>query len=406
MQKIYREMTVPNAPQVYRLVEMTEQGEAIPTGRFRVRKRVKVLNNWTTHTKTFDNFLDAKRFARAEYTPPTIHVSRRENLFREVFERFMLFKERELKLARGTLTSLRDRYRHLKFFEVFEIETIDAKLIDRWIDLLFDPEYLKTQKSSRVNYRHEHSLLSNVIRYYRNFENENFVSPLLDRHRIRACAKDRAAKETRIRFLTEKQENEFLQALSEDQLFYDLALFQLDTGTRIGEAAAVEFRDVDFGRNEITIVQHVDWPRAKGKLIELKAGTKGGPVRIIPMTPGCREMLLRRKAQSQSSRVFVHEDGEWLQYRSIQHKYDKAFAKIVTDIRGTHSLRHTFAVRFLDKTKDINALKELLGHSSLKDTLRYAKYTSDSVKRSFTLFKGAGATEEAEIRQFVPRLVP
>jgi len=99
-------------------------------------------------------------------------------------------------------------------------------------------------------------------------------------------------------------------------------------------------------------------------------------------------MLQQRKAASNSSIVFEGGSGGWLAYQSIQAIYDKVFCNAELPHSGNHVLRHTFAVRFLDQTKDIYALQIALGHKDLEITQVYAKYTNESVRQSFRLFRG------------------
>lgn len=48
--------------------------------------------------------------------------------------------------------------------------------------------------------------------------------------------------------------------------------------------------------------------------------------------------------------------------------------------------RHTFATFYLDKTKDLNTLKEILGHSDIRETLIYAHVLEKSKQRSIECF--------------------
>jgi hypothetical protein len=50
----------------------------------------------------------------------------------------------------------------------------------------------------------------------------------------------------------------------------------------------------------------------------------------------------------------------------------------------------------------IHALQKALGHTDLETTLKYAKYTMDSVRKSFQIFSG-GRVENADL---VPKAVP
>lgn len=50
------------------------------------------------------------------------------------------------------------------------------------------------------------------------------------------------------------------------------------------------------------------------------------------------------------------------------------------------SRRHTFATYFLKKTKDLTTLKEILGHSELRETLIYAHVLDESKQEGIKSF--------------------
>ena len=62
-----------------------------------------------------------------------------------------------------------------------------------------------------------------------------------------------------------------------------------------------------------------------------------------------------------------------------------AMAGIDKDI--THKTgRHTFATYFLSKTKDLNTLKSIMGHSCLRETLVYAHVLDRDKQEGITCF--------------------
>ena len=55
-----------------------------------------------------------------------------------------------------------------------------------------------------------------------------------------------------------------------------------------------------------------------------------------------------------------------------------------------HDLRHTFATRLVGRGVDLLTLKELLGHSSIIMTMRYAHPSEDNMRRAVQLLSADG----------------
>jgi len=67
-------------------------------------------------------------------------------------------------------------------------------------------------------------------------------------------------------------------------------------------------------------------------------------------------------------------------YRIVKKHLDEHTS---TDKRSPHVLRHTYATHLLNKGAEINAVKDLLGHSSLAATQVYTHNTLDKLKKVF-----------------------
>ncbi len=120
----------------------------------------------------------------------------------------------------------------------------------------------------------------------------------------------------------------------------------------------------------------------------IKVLGKRNKERIIPLLPivvkTFKEYLeIRETLQSVSSQQFVFLTAkgdkiyETLVYRIINSYFSKASEKVK---KSPHILRHSFATHLLNEGADLNAVKELLGHSSLASTQVYTHNSIATLK--------------------------
>lgn len=120
----------------------------------------------------------------------------------------------------------------------------------------------------------------------------------------------------------------------------------------------------------------------------IKVLGKGNKERVIPISVELMGMLQEYIASKRNllescdqDNVLVNEKGKKLQPRYV---YDvvKHYLSMVTTInkKSPHVLRHTFATHLLNNGAELNAVKELLGHSSLAATQVYTHNTIEKLK--------------------------
>lgn len=157
---------------------------------------------------------------------------------------------------------------------------------------------------------------------------------------------------------------------SREQLIMELLY---GTGIRLAELLAMKEENIDFDQQQIRVLG------------------KRSKERIIPFSQVVKNALERYIYQKNRS-GFNNGNG----YLFVNNKGNKAYPMLIyrtvkkylsnirhTDKTSPHVLRHTFATHLLNKGADLNAVKDLLGHSSLAATQVYTHNTLDKLKAVF-----------------------
>jgi integrase/recombinase XerC len=85
----------------------------------------------------------------------------------------------------------------------------------------------------------------------------------------------------------------------------------------------------------------------------------------------------------EADRVFllVKDNGKKLYPKYVYNVVKKYLSQVTTiEKKSPHILRHTFATHLANNGADLNAIKELLGHSSLAATQIYTHNSIDKLK--------------------------
>lgn len=121
----------------------------------------------------------------------------------------------------------------------------------------------------------------------------------------------------------------------------------------------------------------------------IKVLGKRNKERIIPMSDFIVKTLkdYQRKRNAELGNceyLIVTDNGEKL-YPMLVYRTVKKYLEQVTTIskKSPHVLRHTFATHLLNKGAELNAVKDLLGHTSLAATQVYTHNSMEKLKSVF-----------------------
>lgn len=252
-------------------------------------------------------------------------------------------------------------------FDGAEINSVNYSLIRSWIVSLMD---------SGLSARTVNRKISSLNSYYRFLLKigQIKVNPLAQHKALKS------SKKVQIPF-SEKEIDTVMDILAVDKSFEglrDRLMVELfySTGIRRAELINIKVGDVSVGDNTLKVLG------------------KRNKERIIPLLPSVlstyKEYLGYRDELEYIKDLDMllltskgHKIYGTLVYRVINTYFSRASEKVK---KSPHILRHSFATHLLNEGANINAVKELLGHSSLAST---QVYTQNSIARLKEVYKKA-----------------
>jgi integrase len=138
------------------------------------------------------------------------------------------------------------------------------------------------------------------------------------------------------------------------------------------------------------------WEQIRNGFIYLTE-TKSGKARQIPINDRLAEVFkeVRHGNQLKSTYVFCGSDGK--RFIEVKRSFTSACRKAGIEAFRFHDLRHTFASQLVMRGASLKAVQELLGHSDLKMTMRYAHLSHEHLRDSVNLLNGLTGKEMVNI---------
>jgi integrase/recombinase XerC len=280
--------------------------------------------------------------------------------------KFISFIKSEKRLSQYTVTSynsdLNQFFLFINNFDGISTEKeITFKIIRLWISSLVE---------SGLSSRSVNRKISTIKSYFKFLEisEEIILNPTLKIISPKISKKlPVIVEKVNLDLLLDKEnfENSFIG--SRDKLIIEV--FYL-TGIRLSELIGIQLKDFNF------------------ESLTLKIFGKRNKERLVPLSFNIVNDIQKFiKKYNLNSLLFTNETKEKLYpkkvYRIVNHYIGKVSS---VNKKSPHVLRHSFATHMLNNGADINAIKEILGHSNLSAT---QIYTHNSVEKLKSVYKQA-----------------
>lgn len=246
--------------------------------------------------------------------------------------------------------------------QLFDPERIDADVVRQWMVKLLEDGYQATSVNRK---------LSSLKSFFKFLRKQGLVSS----NPLRLITGPKAKKPLPC-FVKDADMERLLDeelCLDDFEGLRDRLVVETfyDTGIRQAELISLRTADVDFEMRQIRVTG------------------KRNKQRLIPFAEGLKDLMhvyleLRNREVGATEYFFVRRNGEQMTQQLVYSIVRQFLSGIPTLAKKSpHVLRHSFATSMLNNGAELNAVKELLGHSSLASTSVYTHTTFEELKKVY-----------------------
>ena len=282
-------------------------------------------------------------------------------------QKFISYLSSERRLSQNTIISYSNDLDQFHCFlnEHFnitsQISDVSFHIVRGWVANLFE---------NGVQPRSINRKISTLKTFFKYLEREEFidVNPMLK------VVGPKASKNLPL-FVKENEIKLLLEEVTFDEGFIGkrdkliIEIFYL-TGMRLTELINIKLTDLDFHNKSIKVIG------------------KRNKERIIPLSDSILSSMQSFIKEFDLKEFLITNSKGNKVYSKLVYRVVRKYLSKITSInkKSPHILRHTFATHMLNNGADINAIKDLLGHSNLNAT---QVYTHNTVEKLKSIYKQA-----------------
>ena len=250
-------------------------------------------------------------------------------------------------------------------FDQSSISKVDYSQLRSWIVKLVE---------SKISNRSINRKISSLNTYYKFLlKIEKIKKNPLDNHRALKTKKIIQLPFSEKEVISALDINNFQNSFEgkRDRLIIEMLY---STGIRRIELIGIKLNDIDFSGKKIKVLGK----RNKERFIPMLEST----ISLIEEYMDYRNEL--NKIHNKDF-LFLTSKGEKIYENLVYRITNKYFDYVSTKVKKSpHILRHSFATHLLNNGADLNAVKDLLGHSSLAATQVYTNRSIEEIKKVYS----------------------
>ena len=250
-------------------------------------------------------------------------------------------------------------------FDQSSINKVDYSQLRSWIVKLVE---------SKISNRSINRKISSLNTYYKFLlKIEKIKKNPLDNHRALKTKKIIQLPFSEKEVISALDINNFQNSFEgkRDRLIIEMLY---STGIRRIELTGLKIKDIDFSSKRIKVLGK----RNKERFIPMLKST----ISLLEEYIDYRNEL---KKIHNKDFLFLTSKGEKIYENLVYRITNKYFDYVSTKVKKSpHILRHSFATHLLNNGADLNAVKDLLGHSSLAATQVYTNRSIEEIKKVYS----------------------
>lgn len=294
------------------------------------------------------------------------------------------------KVAKNSYKSLKNSVEnHIKpYFKEMKVTTVDPNNYQVFLNYLYNEKKLEKNTILKI-----HNAFYNAMK--RAKINKLIVdNPCEDAD---VPNKKKHKKKDQIKFIDSSDIQNFLtQAFNYGYIYWIFFDALIDTGLRKGEAAALQWTDIDFKNRLITVNKTLDFQA--DNINELFGDPKSfNAERTIKISKSLvsklrshlnwqnqNKQFLNDSYHHDLNLVFCRKDGNFMPKSSLFNAFSRILKRADLEQLPIHSLRHTHAVLQLEAGADMKYIQERLGHGSYQITADVYAHISKKIEKRDT----------------------